>query len=1509
MRKPTGKGLVSLLLAVAMLCSLLPTTVFASSGGQFVLVAEAGEKLLIPPGYVSYTAGQTVAQALAASGHSFEGLETGAVTAIDGTVGNFTRSDQSGGYDLSTSASQVTHYRFSEETTSTPSEGLKQLMTAMADYREKTPDVQAAAADAYEAACKGFTVADSDSAKTLAESLKSAIKTYESSLSGTSYALTFRDGSKTYSVQNYPGVSITLENTYGKQWTDEGDGILTLPAGEYIFRLEQDGLGISGKVSLSGSQTLSVTLPQARWLTQLRLSGSYGGEDNEENRFTDGEFTLGDWNGRQVTVPVMDTFTGAVYAYANYDIDALSEVPSLTALYTAPQTGLAMEQTLAFGSLVSGAYSVLARGAQGNRVTYRICSQGEDGYTYTQDYWVDFARVPTLSGITLSDQDGTGLAATTAFDANVTDYTYKVLDTVTQVTIQAAPLDEGYSVTVNGQDATQGAIVDITGETEVSVVVSAGEYSNAYTLTIQPGQGKSLSFVSDKDVTVQVVNSNGVVMPYKTYKETATKNNYKYALVPGEVYSYIATYKDHYHIADDFQLEEVANSRITVDFSDMGDWLTELAFGTKSAKASKGSLSMTSAFSADVHGYEVRFVDTEHIPYVWVASEESGVTITAIYDQIFSSDLYHGKEKSIKLTSGKTTGERLQRFLMDENPIENTLTLRLAKTVDGVKWYQDYVVDFRRTLTLKAMTAKVDGVPTILTGSDASTGFTPESREYTVTVSMAAKELNLAFARYMDNTCYGEPEVGYRVLVDGVDVTEDDSAAVSLDGTLNTQNVTVEVKNDKAPQGTGVYTIHIQKSPPVTAEFLLAPADAVLTLYEDLSGQRLWPEDGKYLLCEDYSYNYTLTRYGYVGTSGTLQVTRDSGNALVVMDGEKTYPVTQTEDGGGSVSISWTLQEAPANSTIPTGLSAQWPNFRGNNDNNGVTDKAIPTSAEEGTLYWANQIGSGFDADAVGSPILVDGDLITYAGNTIFRIDTVTGKIKKTGQMDHKSSFAITPPTYADGMVFVALSNGTVQAFNAATLESLWIYVDPLGGQPNCPMTVKNGYLYTGFWNSETGDANFVCLSITDEDPSQGMERKHASWRYTSTGGFYWAGAYVAEDFLLVGTDDGTNGCTSQTSSLLLLDPKTGKVLDRWDGLNGDVRSTVVHSGNAYYFTSKGGTFYSVQVTADRKLTGKWSLNLTNGTGGVPMSTCSPVVYNGRAYVGVSGAGQFSPYSGHNITVIELNSRSIAYTVATQGYPQTSGLLTTCYDGAAYIYFFDNMTPGKLRVIRDRPGQTAADYLTQEGEISTAYALFTPTGDQAQYAICSPIVDEYGTIYFKNDSANLMAFGSTITKLEVTTGPKKTEYQAGEKFDPDGMQITAFYANGKSRDVTAYVTWPEEALTLEDTTFTISYPYGMYHNQENGTAMTAGVETVTPTVELELTVRSGLLGDVNGDGVVDKLDAQAILDYEAGLAETELSLSIADVSGDGVIDSNDAVLILQYVAGTITQFPVVGKDT
>ena len=324
-------------------------------------------------------------------------------------------------------------------------------------------------------------------------------------------------------------------------------------------------------------------------------------------------------------------------------------------------------------------------------------------------------------------------------------------------------------------------------------------------------------------------------------------------------------------------------------------------------------------------------------------------------------------------------------------------------------------------------------------------------------------------------------------------------------------------------------------------------------------------------------------------------------------------------------------------------------------------------------------------------------------------------------------------------------------------------------------------------------------------------------------------------------------------------------MLDFKSGFDGDIRSTICYDDvtKAYYFTSKGGTFYRAKVEAQNgsyAITACDGLKLDNGANDPalpPMSTSTPVVYNGRAYIGVSGTGQFTQYSGHNITVIDLENWKIAYKVPTQGYPQTSGLLTTAYEennGYVYVYFFDNYTPGTLRVLRDKKGQDEANYLTSETfndeTYQTAYALFSPNGKQAQYAICSPITDSDGTIYFKNDSGYLMAFGRSVEKIEVTTMPQKTQYAAGEIFDKTGMVVTATLLDGTTRDVTDMVSAP--AGTLADGTTELTLQFGrdqtMYRNATaNGEKMTAGnkIAAITTTIQIRVgdTTDTGALTD------------------------------------------------------------------
>ena len=65
-----------------------------------------------------------------------------------------------------------------------------------------------------------------------------------------------------------------------------------------------------------------------------------------------------------------------------------------------------------------------------------------------------------------------------------------------------------------------------------------------------------------------------------------------------------------------------------------------------------------------------------------------------------------------------------------------------------------------------------------------------------------------------------------------------------------------------------------------------------------------------------------------------------------------------------------------------------------------------------------------------------------------------------------------------------------------------------------------------------------------------------------------------------------------------------------------------------------------------------------------------------------------------------------------------------------------------------------------------------------------------------------------------------------------------------------------------------------------------------------------VLGDVNGDGLIDVEDAMLVLQLDALLIEeSDLDVVAADVNGDGVVDVEDAMLILQYDAMLIDKFP------
>ena len=772
--------------------------------------------------------------------------------------------------------------------------------------------------------------------------------------------------------------------------------------------------------------------------------------------------------------------------------------------------------------------------------------------------------------------------------------------------------------------------------------------------------------------------------------------------------------------------------------------------------------------------------------YIWAVPAETDATITAaIGDRTqtitAATDMTADTSQSISYADLMKLGE-------------NTLTLTVTPPKGGSGTKTVYTFKLTVLPTLKTVTFAEEGL-------EQDQAFAPETLDYTLKVPDSVKSLTPTAAA---------------TLSDGVTVTYSpalENGMIPLDKLENGKfTITVSGTGEGATSTTYTYTVES-----------IGTYDAKITTNADGAQVRVYQgdtlvtpgKDGVYSLRTDKSYKYVVVAKGHVTKTGDI-----TKNALT--DGVLTV----------------TLSAVPAIS-LPN-YKAFWPNFRGNDQNMAITSVKTPTGqidaeteSSDVELLWASASGSGYDSGAVGSPIFVDGYMYAYADTKLLKLDPATGATVAYANMASNSDFAIIPPTYADGMIFVALKEGRVQAFRADTLESLWVYQDPLKGQSNSPITYSDGYVYVGFWNGESKPANFVCLTADYE----GTSTKEALWRYTSQGGFYWAGAYANENYVVVGTDDGQSGYTSQTAKLVVFDKRTGEIVTEKTGYVGDIRSNIAYADGRVYFTSKGGYFYSEVLGADGKLSGSKSIAL----GG--MSTSTPVVYNKRAYVGVSGSGQFTAYSGHHIAVLDLNSWSVAYTANTQGYPQTSGLLSTnTEDGSVNVYFMDNYTPGVMRVINDSEGQTALKGgITENGQSNCAPVVFKPEGPLAQYCISSPVVDEYGTLYFKNDSGNLIALTSAVKELVVKEMPEVTKGDDGD-YTAEGGKIVAVLANGVERNVTDLVTYRDAA----DGSVEAVYTYGT--NVGNYTLSTKAV-SLTGASESDIKIGNGSVDGTTVDGV------------------------------------------------------------
>ncbi|MDE6694557.1 MAG: Ig-like domain-containing protein, partial [Bacteroidales bacterium] len=192
---------------------------------------------------------------------------------------------------------------------------------------------------------------------------------------------------------------------------------------------------------------------------------------------------------------------------------------------------------------------------------------------------------------------------------------------------------------------------------------------------------------------------------------------------------------------------------------------------------------------------------------------------------------------------------------------------------------------------------------------------------------------------------------------------------------------------------------------------------------------------------------------------------------------------------------------------------------------------------------------------------------------------------------------------------------------------------------------------------------------------------------------------------------------------------------------------STIRSGTSYdektqrlFFTGKEARkIYSVKINADGTFDDASKL----ATDIAGQATTTPTVYNGRVYA-TSG----TMTSGGGFDVFDAQTLEKIYTVDMGGISQSTPVVNTAFATEengyeVYIYVCLNNAQGSLVCLRDFEGNT---------EPLVQYKWNAP---KIQWCTHSMVMDQYGMMYYKNDSRGFWALGSKGVSLNQPTAKIK----------------------------------------------------------------------------------------------------------------------------------------------------------
>ena len=488
----------------------------------------------------------------------------------------------------------------------------------------------------------------------------------------------------------------------------------------------------------------------------------------------------------------------------------------------------------------------------------------------------------------------------------------------------------------------------------------------------------------------------------------------------------------------------------------------------------------------------------------------------------------------------------------------------------------------------------------------------------------------------------------------------------------------------------------------------------------------------------------------------------------------------------------------------PTDWKADWDG----KSNAAVENVSTPTGAlaSSWTFDWKAYSGSAYPN--ASEPIVVNGNVYLAVNKRLLKIDAESGKVLAESNL--KTAIGYTArPIYANGLVIVPLDGGAVQALTADALTTVWV-TDSVSkaAQSNSQLTVDGNYLYVGTVDVDFGTNTYNNGHLTRINILTGA----VSWQHVNADeGYYWTGATVGDDYVLVPTSAGTVEMLSKSTGAVLGSVSVGALVNSSCVLSAD--------GSHAYLISRDGKLHVLAISdgdsrdadAASRITEERVVDL-----GLTGCACAPSMHDGKLIVGGEANG------GSALAIVDLNNNFATTLVTTaDGSQLPAGLggikgapLVSAQADGTYVYFTVNY--GETSdFVNYTSGGGVYRYKLGDAEAS---GVFSATG---HYNCCdSPIAcDSKGNLYYINDSGTLFKLNAGM-KVSFNTGEgSKVDFQTTaangsvtKPADPtrEGYTFGGWYtdaactkaydfATAVTSDMTLYAKWTKNEASSPDT--------------------------------------------------------------------------------------------------------------